>query len=61
MYAMRAYVFSFQPPPKITSPFHKTNDEDDNNENKIKESMKAIKKMIDQADTRSRTEQETEK
>jgi len=50
----------FQAPPRIISPFFKPKDEDNNNESKINDSMKAVKKMIGQTG-RTRTEKETER
>ena len=50
----------FQAPPRIISPFLKPKDEDNNNESKINDSMKAVKKMIGQTG-RTRTEKEAER
>jgi len=47
-------------PPRIISPFLKPKDEDNNNESKINDSMKAVKKMIGQTG-RTRTEKEAER
>lgn len=64
MYQMNTYsvtmllYFNIQPPPQIISPFHKE-DETKSNEQKVNDSMAAVKKMIAQEDTwilRARTE-----
>ena len=64
IYQMNTYsvtmllYFNIQPPPKIISPFHKE-DETKSNEQKVNDSMAAVKKTIAQEDTwilRARTE-----
>ena len=58
-----SYWFYFQPPTKIITPFHKE-DETKNNEQKINDSMKGVKKMIAEEDKmrlRPRTEREKER
>lgn len=60
---MPSSCFNFQPPPKVITPFHKE-DETKNNEQKINDSMKSIKKMFAEEEKmklRPRTEREKER
>ncbi len=60
---MPYFCFIFQPPPKVITPFHKE-DETKNNEQKINDSMKSVKKMLAEEEKmklRPRTEREKER
>ena len=46
--------FNIQPPPKVTTPFHKE-DESKSNEQKINDSMGGVKKIVSQSGKRGAT------